>query len=62
MNALAEKLYQTRTFKGIVNMIGYGYIDPINRRVQSILNKSYQHILCADASQAIMNMWGKQQG
>jgi len=62
MNQIATKLYQSETFKGILSMIGYGYIHPINKKVFSILYKTYQHILCGDASHAIMNILGKQRG
>ena len=62
MNAIASKLYKSETFKGILSMIGYGYIDPINQKVFTILYKTYQHILCGDASHTILNILGKQDG
>ena len=62
MKDISQSLYRSETFKQIISMIGYGYIHPINHKLFSILYATYQHILCGDASHAIMNILGKQQG
>ena len=62
VKASTETFYKARTFKGIVSMFGYGYIDPQNRKIQTIIAETFQHILCGDASHAIMNLLGKQEG
>ena len=62
MKKYAKQLYNDQTIKKIVSMIAYGYIDPINVKIDNIITRSFQYITCADSSHSIMQILGKQDG
>lgn len=62
MKKQSQKLYNPQTMKKIVSMIAFGYIDPINQSIDSIITKSFQYITCGDSSHSIMQILGKQDG
>ena len=62
MKKQAKLLYNDQTIKKVVSMIAFGYIDPVNSKINSIINKSFQYITCGDSSHSIMQILGKQQG